>query len=39
MTIRVNIGCGNSPINGWINYDNSLAIKLANSPLLLFQSR
>ena len=34
MTIRVNIGCGKSPINGWTNYDNSLAIKLANSPLL-----
>ena len=33
MTIRVNIGCGKSPIEGWINYDNSLAIKLANSPL------
>jgi len=39
MTIRVNIGCGNSPINGWINYDNSLAIKLANSPLLFFISK
>lgn len=34
MTIRVNIGCGSTPINGWINYDNSLAIKLANSPIL-----
>ena len=34
MTIRVNIGCGSTPINGWINYDNSIAIKLANSPIL-----
>ena len=39
MTIRVNIGCGKSPINGWTNYDNSLAIKLANSPLLFFISK
>ena len=34
MTIKVNIGCGTTPINGWINYDNSFAIKLANSPIL-----
>lgn len=34
MTIRINIGCGRTPIDGWINFDNSLAIKLANSPLL-----
>ena len=34
MTIKVNIGCGNTPIDGWINFDNSLAIKLANSPFL-----
>ena len=34
MTIKVNIGCGNTPTDGWINFDNSLAIKLANSPFL-----
>ena len=33
MSNRVNIGCGKAPTNGWINMDNSLAIKLANSPL------
>lgn len=33
MSNRVNIGCGKTPTNGWINMDNSLAIKLANSPL------
>ncbi|MDA7801208.1 methyltransferase domain-containing protein [Candidatus Pelagibacter sp.] len=32
MSIKVNIGCGRSPTNGWINMDNSPAIKLANSP-------
>ena len=34
MTIRINIGCGQTPIDGWINFDNSLSIKLAKSPLL-----
>jgi len=33
MSNRVNIGCGKAPTNGWINMDNSLAIKLASSPL------
>ena len=32
MNLRVNIGCGRSPTEGWLNMDNSLAIKLANSP-------
>ena len=31
MSIRLNIGCGNTPTKGWINMDNSWAIKLANS--------
>ena len=39
MTIKVNIGCGNTPIDGWINFDNSLAIKLANSPFLYFLAK
>ena len=30
--IKINIGCGTSPTKGWLNYDNSNAIKLANSP-------
>ncbi len=32
MRHRVNIGCGRSPTEGWINFDNSPAIKLAASP-------
>lgn len=32
----LNIGCGNKPIVGWINIDNSPAIKLANRPRLYF---
>ena len=33
MSHRVNIGCGRSPTQGWLNFDNSPAIKLANSPI------
>lgn len=33
MDIRVNIGCGRTPTDGWVNFDNSPAIKLANSPI------
>ena len=32
MSIRVNIGCGRTPTEGWLNFDNSPAIKLAKSP-------
>ena len=38
MTVRINIGCGKTPTNGWINFDNSPAIKLANSPFLYFST-
>ena len=34
MTIKVNFGCGTTPTDGWINYDNSFALKLANSSSL-----
>jgi len=32
MKLKVNIGCGSSPTEGWINFDNTPAIKLAHSP-------
>ena len=32
MSIKVNIGCGRTPTEGWLNFDNSPAIKLAKSP-------
>ncbi|MCR4328924.1 MAG: class I SAM-dependent methyltransferase [Candidatus Roizmanbacteria bacterium] len=41
MSIRVNIGCGQSPTDGWHNYDNSWSIRFARIPLLcqiLFKS-
>jgi predicted SAM-dependent methyltransferase len=31
---RVNVGCGTTPTPGWINYDNSLSVRLAKHPLL-----
>ena len=30
MLVRINFGCGKSPIQGWINLDNSYALKLKN---------
>lgn len=32
MKLRVNIGCGTSPSEGWKNFDNTQSIKLARSP-------
>ena len=34
MSIRINIGCGQTPTNGWKNYDNSWSIRLSKTPLL-----
>ena len=34
MSIRINIGCGQTPTPGWRNYDNSWSIKLAKSPIV-----
>ena len=34
LKLRVNIGCGRTPTEDYINMDNTLAIKLANSSLL-----
>ena len=33
MKLKVNIGCGSSPTEGWKNFDNTRAIKLAHSPI------
>lgn len=32
---RVNVGCGQTPTPGWLNYDNSASIRLAKYPLLV----
>lgn len=34
--MRVNIGCGATPTEGWVNLDNSWAVKAARQPLLLY---
>ena len=34
MVLRLNIGCGDAPTMGWVNYDNSPAVRLAHSRLL-----
>jgi predicted SAM-dependent methyltransferase len=31
---RINVGCGMAPTDGWLNFDNSLSIKLASFPTL-----
>ncbi|MEK7830387.1 MAG: methyltransferase domain-containing protein [Acidobacteriota bacterium] len=32
---RLNVGCGDVPTVGWLNYDNSLSLRLAQYPLLV----
>ena len=34
MSLRVNIGCGQTPTEGWNNYDNSLAVRLSGVPII-----
>jgi len=34
MTLRINIGCGQTPTQGWKNFDNSLSLRLSKIPLL-----
>jgi predicted SAM-dependent methyltransferase len=33
---KVNIGCGQTPTSGWINFDNSPSIILAKKPILFY---
>jgi Methyltransferase domain len=32
--IKVNVGCGVSPTPGWLNFDNSLSVRLARWPIV-----
>jgi len=34
MASRINIGCGQTPIQGWRNFDNSFSLRLSKIPLL-----
>jgi SAM-dependent methyltransferase len=33
LGVRINIGCGQTPTPGWVNYDNSWSVKVAHAPL------
>jgi hypothetical protein len=33
--LRLNMGCGATPTPGWLNFDNSLTVRLAKLPVLL----
>jgi len=33
--LRINIGCGATPTPGWLNFDNSLTVRLAKCPGLM----
>ena len=34
--LRVNIGCGRSPTEGFLNFDNSWSLRLSRFPILIF---
>ncbi len=34
MVLRINIGCGQTPTEGWRNFDNSFSLRLSKIPLL-----
>ena len=33
--LRINVGCGTTPIEGWLNFDNSWSVRLASLPIPL----
>jgi SAM-dependent methyltransferase len=33
--LRVNVGCGAAPTAGWLNFDNSLAVRAAGWPVVI----
>jgi len=35
MVVRVNVGCGQTPVNDWVNYDNSWSVRLAPWPKIV----
>lgn len=39
MKYKINIGCGKNPTDGWLNFDNSPSIVLANSPFKYYIAR
>jgi len=37
--MRINVGCGQGVLAGWVNYDNSPAVLLGRSPLFVWLAR
>ena len=35
-TLKINIGCGDTPTKGWRNYDNSWSVRLAKKKVLTY---
>lgn len=33
--MKVNVGCGATPTNGWVNFDNSLTVRMARWPMVM----
>jgi predicted SAM-dependent methyltransferase len=36
---KINIGCGKTPTDSWLNFDNSPAIMIANSPFIYYLAK
>ena len=36
ISLKINIGCGDTPTKGWRNYDNSWSVRLANKKVLTY---
>lgn len=34
MALRINVGCGDAPTQGWRNFDNSLSVRVSKIPFL-----
>ncbi len=34
MALRINVGCGQTPTQGWRNFDNSVSLRLSKIPFL-----
>jgi len=39
ISLKINIGCGDTPTEGWRNYDNSWSVRLAKNKVLTFVLR
>jgi len=37
--VKIQVGCGQSPIEGWKNFDNSPSILLAHRPIRKFLAK